>query len=100
MSKEFDHKVINNVIHSRIRLAIISYLYSVDKAEFNELKTKVKTSDGNLSVHLKKLEDEKYIDVHKYFDGKIPKTSYKVTNIGKKAFEEYVNILEDFINLN
>ena len=98
MGEEFNHKIINNTIHSRIRLAVISYLYRVNSAEFNEIKEKVNTTDGNLSIHLGKLEEEGYLDVKKYFKGKIPATSYTLTDYGKREFEEYVRVLEEFIN--
>lgn len=96
MSK-FDYQNLDDLIHSRIRLAIISVLVAVEEADFNFLKEKVNATDGNLSVHLKKLEDAKYISVKKEFVDRKPKTVYSLTKIGIKAFELYVAQLEKLI---
>jgi DNA-binding HxlR family transcriptional regulator len=93
----FDYKQLDDVIHSRIRLAIISVLISVEEAEFNFIKAKVNATDGNLSIHLKKLEEVSYIDFRKEFVGKKPQTTYWLTEIGKKAFEKYIERLEKLI---
>lgn len=95
--KNFDYHQLNDIIHSRIRLAIISVLVAVDEAEFNFLKEKVKTTDGNLSVHLRKLEEAEYIDVKKEFIGRKPVSTYRLTKKGRKAFEVYVENLEKLI---
>ena len=95
--KDFNYQKIDDLIHSRIRLAIVSVLISVDEADFNFLKSKVNTTDGNLSVHLKKLEDAKYISVKKNFVDRKPNSSYKLTATGSKAFENYVNKLEELL---
>ena len=92
--KNFDYHQLNDIIHSRIRLAIISVLVAVDEAEFNFLKEKVKTTDGNLSVHLRKLDEAEYIDVKKEFIGRKPVSTYRLTKKGRKAFEVYVENLE------
>lgn len=94
---DFDYQQLDDIIHSRIRLAVMSVLISVETAEFNYLKKKVNATDGNLSVHLKKLEDAGYINVTKEFVGKKPQTSYALTDKGKKAFELYVARLEKLI---
>ena len=94
---EFDYQNLDDLIHSRIRLAIISVLVAVEEADFNFLKEKVNATDGNLSVHLKKLEDAKYISVKKEFVDRKPKTVYSLTKIGIKAFELYVAQLEKLI---
>lgn len=94
---EFDYQNLDDLIHSRIRLAIISVLVAVEEADFNFLKEKVNATDGNLSVHLKKLEDAKYISVKKEFIERKPKTVYSLTKIGIKAFELYVAQLEKLI---
>jgi DNA-binding MarR family transcriptional regulator len=94
---EFDYQQLDDIIHSRIRLAIIAVLISVDEAEFNFLKEKVNTTDGNLSVHIRKLEEAKYITVKKDFVDRKPKTIYALSNKGKKAFEIYVERLERLI---
>jgi len=94
---EFDYQNLDDIIHSRIRLAIISVLITVEEAEFNFLKEKVNATDGNLSVHLKKLEEANYISVKKEFVDRKPKTVYSLTKTGVKAFELYVAQLEKLI---
>src|SRR5438105_752635 len=95
--KNFDYQQIDDIIHSRIRLAIISVLMSVSEAEFIFLREKVGATDGNLSVHLKKLEEAKYISVKKSFSDRKPITHYKLTATGRKAFEVYIDHLEKLI---
>lgn len=95
--KDFNFKQLDDIIHSRIRLAIISVLISVEEADFTFLKAQVKATDGNLSTHLKKLEDVEYISVKKEFIDRKPVTSYKLTQIGKEAFSIYVQRLENLI---
>lgn len=95
--KNFDYHQLNDIIHSRIRLAIMSVLIAVDEAEFNFLKEKVKTTDGNLSVHLRKLEEAGYIEVRKEFVGRKPVSSYLLSKKGQTAFEAYVESLEKLI---
>ena len=95
--RDYDYQLIDDVIHSRIRLAIMAVLVAVDEAEFIYLREKVKATDGNLSVHLKKLEDAKYISVKKSFADRKPITHYKLTAAGRKAFEEYIDNLEKLI---
>ncbi len=94
---EFDYQQLDDIIHSRIRLAIISVLISVEEAEFNFLKEKVNTTDGNLSVHIRKLEEAEYVSVRKEFVDRKPKTVYSLSSKGKKAFEAYVERLEKMI---
>ena len=94
---EFDHQQIDDIIHSRIRLAIISLLISVEEAEFNFIKEKVNTTDGNLSVHVKKLEEAGYVSVKKEFIDRKPRTTYSLTKNGRKAFEDYLDHLEKLI---
>ncbi len=94
---EFDHQQIDDIIHSRIRLAIISLLISVEEAEFNFIKEKVNTTDGNLSVHIKKLEEAGYVSVKKEFIDRKPRTTYSLTKNGRKAFEDYLDNLEKLI---
>jgi len=95
--KDFDYQQLDEIIHSRIRLAIMSVLISVETAEFKFLKENVNTTDGNLSVHLKKLEDAGYIEVSKEFIDRKPVSSYKLIEKGKQAFELYIKKLEDLI---
>ncbi|WP_262692350.1 winged helix-turn-helix domain-containing protein [Kordiimonas aestuarii] len=87
---DFDYRTINDVIHSRVRLAIMSYLASARAAEFTELKKVLKVSDGNLSTHLKKLEDHAYVKTEKGFVGRKPQTMVEITDEGSKAFRAYV----------
>ena len=94
---EFDHQQIDDIIHSRIRLAIIALLISVEEAEFNFIKEKVNTTDGNLSVHIKKLEEAGYVSVKKEFVDRKPRTTYSLTKNGRKAFEDYLDNLEKLI---
>jgi len=91
---EFDYHQLDDVIHSRIRLAIMSVLISVEEADFIFLREKVRTTDGNLSTHLKKLEDAGYIAVNKSFVNRKPISRYLLTKKGKTAFGVYVNKLE------
>lgn len=94
---DFDYKLLDDIIHSRIRLAIMAVLISVEQADFNFIKKKVKATDGNLSVHLKKLEDAEYIIVKKEFVGKKPLTTCSLSEKGKTAFEKYIERLESLI---
>lgn len=87
------------IIHSQVRLAVLSILLSVKEADFNTLKEMTKTTDGNLSTHLSKLEQAEYIRVKKKFKGKKPLTSCLMTEKGRKAFSEYLKTLEDIIHL-
>ena len=94
---EFNYQQLDDIIHSRIRLAIMAVLIAVDEADFNFLKEKVQATDGNLSVHLKKLEEAKYIRVEKIFVERKPQTRYKLSADGRKAFEVYVERLEKLL---
>lgn len=93
----FDYHELDELIHSRIRLAIMAVLVSVDEAEFTFLREKTHATDGNLSIHLKKLEDASYIVVTKQFIAKKPVTSYKLSRKGRKAFEEYIDRLDTMV---
>jgi DNA-binding MarR family transcriptional regulator len=95
--RDFDYQNIDEIIHSRIRLAIMSVLVAVDEAEFIYLREKVGATDGNLSVHLKKLEEAKYISMKKSYADRKPITRYKLTAAGRKAFEAYIDSLEKLI---
>ena len=97
----FDHKEINDVIHGRVRLAIMSYLASHGEAEgeidFTRLKKKINLSDGNLSVHMSKLEEAGYLEITKQFKGKRPQTLCKITKNGRTAFLNYLEHLESLL---
>ena len=90
---------LDRLIHERIRLGIISALAINDSLSFNDLKRLLKTTDGNLSVHARKLEDAKYISARKFFEGRIPRTEYRLTTSGREALEDYVNQMEELIRL-
>ena len=94
---DFDYQQIDDVIHSRIRTAIMAVLVSVEEAEFKYLKEKINATDGNLSVHIKKLEDAGYLSVKKSFINRKPVSQYKITIKGRKAFENYIKNLENII---
>ena len=88
---------LDRVIHERVRLAIVSSLAVHEMLTFNELKALLDASDGNLSVHARKLEDAGYIACRKYFEGRVPKTEYRLTPAGKKALERYLGHMEALI---
>lgn len=85
------------IIHSRARLAIISVLIGVKQADFNYLKKLTGLTDGNLSIHLSKLEEAGYISIKKSFKGKKPLTTCFLTEKGKQAFARYLKALEDYL---
>ncbi len=91
------YKKLNPILHSQLRLAIISYLVSNGKSDFNELKEITKATSGNISVQLKKLEKEKYIKITKGFLNNYQHTSVEITKKGIDAFEEYVNTIKQYI---
>lgn len=86
-------------MHSELRLAIMSILMNVDKADFPFLKEKTQATSGNLSVQLDKLEKAGYIKINKRFKGKMPQTLCKMTNSGREAFEKYVRDLKSYLSL-
>jgi DNA-binding HxlR family transcriptional regulator len=88
---------LDRLIHERIRLGIVSALAANSSLSFNDLKRLLKTTDGNLSVHARKLEDVGYIACMKSFEGRMPKTEYALTATGRKAFEKYLNHMEALI---
>jgi DNA-binding MarR family transcriptional regulator len=88
---------LDKVIHERIRLGIVSALAVNDRLTFNELKQLLRTSDGNVSVHARKLEDAGYLSCTKSFEGRVPKTEYKLTAAGRKALERYLSHMEALI---
>lgn len=94
---DYDYKKLDSVFHSRIRLAAASLLYHDGSADFNWLKIQTGASDGNLTTHLRKMEEVHYIKVKKSFSGRKPHTVYSLTEDGRKAFENYVKMLDSFI---
>jgi len=88
---------LDRLIHERIRLGIVSALAVNRSLTFNELKALLKTTDGNLSVHARKLEEADYIVCTKSFDGRLPKTEYRLTALGRRTLERYLNHMEALI---
>jgi DNA-binding MarR family transcriptional regulator len=88
---------LDKVIHERLRLGIVSALAANDKLSFSELKGLLKTTDGNVSVHARKLEEAGYVTVEKSFNGRVPLTEYKITTAGRKALERYLDHMEALI---
>ena len=88
---------LDRLIHERVRLGIVSALAVNRELTFNELKAMLKTTDGNLSVHARKLEEANYIVCTKSFDGRLPKTEYRLTAAGRRALERYLNHMEALI---
>jgi len=88
---------LDKVIHERLRLAIVSALAATDTLGFNELKELIGATDGNLSVHARKLEDAGYISCAKRFEGRVPKTEFRLTAAGRRALERYVDHMEALI---
>ncbi len=90
-------KELNPLLHSQLRLAVMSILMNVEEADFVYLKEKTESTAGNLSVQLDKLSNAGYIDVEKGFVGKKPRTVCRVTEAGRQAFIEYVDALREYI---
>lgn len=88
---------LDRVIHERVRLGIVSALAVNDTMSFNELKDLLGTTDGNLSVHARKLEEAEYIDCRKMFEGRVPRTEFSLTRDGRKALEQYLEHMEALI---
>ncbi len=89
---------LNPLLHSQLRLAIMSLLISVEKADYKFIKEKTEASSGNISVQIGKLEEAGYLEVTKTFKNKRPNTSYTITQKGVKAFEEYVNNIQQYLD--
>jgi len=89
---------LDRIIHERMRLGIVSALAVNDSLTFNELKRLLQTTDGNLSVHARRLEEAKYVDCSKSFEGRMPRTEYRLTAAGRKAFERYLDHMEALIH--
>lgn len=87
------------LIHARIRLGIVSALATGEALSFNDLKRLLDTTDGNLSVHARKLEDAGYVECLKSFDGRTPKTEYRLTDQGRDALTAYLTQMEQIIQL-
>ena len=91
MQEPFDSTMLDAVIHGRVRLGMMAYLATVDAASFSELKQKLGASDGNLSTHLRKLEDAGYVQVKKRFSGRKPLTTVQLSAAGRRAWIAYLD---------
>lgn len=92
--RDFDYREIDDAIHGRVRLAVMAYLSGAGSADFNELKAKVGGTDGNLSVHLRKLEETGYVRVEKTFRDRKPRTICHLTSKGREAWIAYIERLQ------
>jgi DNA-binding HxlR family transcriptional regulator len=88
---------LDRLIHERMRLGIISALAVNDSLSFNDLKRLLHTTDGNLSVHARKLEESGYLACHKFFESRIPRTEYRLTTAGRRALDQYLTDMEEVI---
>jgi DNA-binding HxlR family transcriptional regulator len=89
---------LDRLIHERMRLAIVSALAVNQSLSFNELKRLLETTDGNLSVHARKLEDAGYVHCTKSFEGRMPRTEYRLSPVGRRALERYLDHMEALIH--
>jgi DNA-binding HxlR family transcriptional regulator len=89
---------LDRLIHERIRLGIVSALAANQSLSFHDLKNLLRTTDGNLSVHARKLEEAEYIACAKYFQGRMPRTVYRLTPRGRRALEGYLEHMESLIH--
>jgi len=90
---------LDRLIHERIRLGIVSALATNNSLSFNDLKRVLKTTDGNLSVHARKLEEAEYVSCVKFFEGRVPRTEYRLTGKGRSALAEYLDQMEEWIRV-
>jgi len=90
---------LDRLIHERLRLGILSALATNDSLSFNDLKRLLKTTDGNLSVHARKLEEANYIRCSKFFEARVPRTEYQLTSAGRDALKTYLDQMEQLIRI-
>jgi DNA-binding HxlR family transcriptional regulator len=88
---------LDRLIHEPIRLGMLSALAINEALSFNDLRRLLKTTDGNLSVHARKLEEARYVSCNKFFEGRIPRTEYRLTQQGRRALERYLDEMESLI---
>lgn len=98
MADGFDIEAIDEVIHGRVRLGIMAFLAGADSAEFSTLKARLQLTDGNLSVHLRKLEDAGYVEILKAFVGRKPQTQARITKAGRAAFAQYLQAMTALVD--
>jgi DNA-binding MarR family transcriptional regulator len=94
----FDVSRLDDVIHGRLRLGIMAHLVRAEVADFNELKDALKATQGNLSIHLRKLEDAGYVSIEKGYLGRKPRTQVRLTKKGRKAFATYLDDIHRLID--
>ena len=100
MADDFDIGGLDEIIHGRLRLGIMAFLSSAEAADFTALKARLQATDGNLSVHLRKLEDAGYVAIDKSFVGKKPLTQVRLTEAGRTAFIRYLDAMSRLVNPN
>jgi DNA-binding MarR family transcriptional regulator len=98
MSAELDYRSLDEIFHSRIRLAIASVLTGAEEAEFTYIRDAIGATDGNMSTHIRKMEESGYVEVHKDFRDRKPVTYFRLTSKGRKAFKAYVEHLAKFLS--
>lgn len=98
MADDFDIERIDEVIHGRLRLGVMAFLSGAGSADFGELKARLQATDGNLSVHLRKLEEAGYVAIDKTFVGKKPLTRIALTEQGRTAFVAYLDAMARLVN--
>src|SRR5579864_2631486 len=98
MADEFDIEGIDEVIHGRLRLGVMAFLSTAESADFNTLKARLQATDGNLSVHLRKLEDAGYVAIDKQFVSRKPLTTVTLTEAGRAAFIAYLDAMARLVN--
>jgi DNA-binding MarR family transcriptional regulator len=94
---DFDHTAIDELLQSRVRLAVVAYLASAGQRDFSAVRDAIKTTDGNASVHLRKLEEGGYVSANKRFVDRKPQTIYALTERGRQALLDYVAHLENLL---
>jgi len=94
---DFDYRQLDEIIHSRIRLAVMALLARHQVLSFGELKELTKSTDGNLSIHLRKLEEVGYLEVQKQFIKRKPQTTYQLSSAGRVAFSAYVSKMQELL---
>jgi DNA-binding transcriptional ArsR family regulator len=97
MEEDFDYRKIDPVLHSRIRLAIVALLMGSEEAEFSYIRDKVGATDGNMSTHMRQLEQANYVSFQKIFQGRKPLTLYALTDLGRERFSEYLRMLGSIV---
>jgi DNA-binding HxlR family transcriptional regulator len=97
VADDFDINRLDEIIHGRVRLGVMAVLSGVESADFNTLKARLQTTDGNLSVHLRKLEDAGFVTVSKRFEGRKPLTEAAMTPEGRRAFVAYLDAMQGLV---